>query len=75
MEQISLSLLIAVVFVAGFGWGQWWAERQIRAERTALESGRISVSMPVDKEQATATMGLLKTLMEQVEQDKANLAR
>lgn len=75
MEQISLGLLIAVVFMAGWGWGQWYAERAVRAERAALEKGRVSVSMPMNPDDAAATMGLLKELIEQVERDKATLAR
>lgn len=70
METISWLLPIAIVFIAGFGWGQWNAERNIRTERTALEKGRVSVSMPMNPDDAAATMELLKNLIEQVERDK-----
>ncbi|MGK0657626.1 MULTISPECIES: hypothetical protein [unclassified Methylococcus] len=65
-----MNLLVVIVFVAGFGWGQWWAERQIRIERASLEIGRLSVSMPMNPDDAAATFGLLKTLMEQVERER-----
>lgn len=68
-EYAGVVLLLAFVFVAGWGWGQWWAERTIRAERVAQDRGRISVSMPMKPADAAATMGLLKSLIEQVERD------
>lgn len=73
-EYTGVVVLLAFVFVAGFGWGQWWAERTIRAERAAQDNGRISVSMPMKPDDAAATMGLLKSLIEQVEQGKGGAA-
>lgn len=69
-NYIGVIVLLAFVFVAGWGWGQWWAERTIRAEQTKMVGGRLSVSMPMKPDDAAATMGLLKDLIEQVEQAK-----
>lgn len=74
-EHTGIVVLLTFVFVAGWGWGQWWAERTIRAERASHDKGRISLSMPMKPEDAAATMGLLKSLMEQVEQDKDGVAQ
>lgn len=73
-EYTGVVVLLAIVFVAGWGWGQWWAERTIRAERAAQDNGRISVSMPMKPDDAAATMGLLKNLIDQVEQEKGGAA-
>lgn len=67
MEHFSIWLLIFIVFSAGFGWGKWYAERSIRIERSAIERGRVSLSMPMDKDNATATMKLLTDFIEKVE--------
>lgn len=67
----EIAVLIAVVFLAGFGWGQWWSERTIRAEQTELTAGRITISMPMDKDKAADTLGLLRDLVKQVENEKA----
>jgi hypothetical protein len=72
MSAELTALLVAVfVFLAGFGWGQWWSERTIRAEQTELTAGRITVSMPMDKDKAADTLGLLRELVQQVENEKA----
>lgn len=73
-DYTEVVVLLAFVFVAGWGWGQWWAERTIRAERATQEKGRISISMPMKPDDAAATMGLLKSLIEQVEQGKDGAA-
>jgi hypothetical protein len=73
-EYTGVVVLLAFVFVAGWGWGQWWAERAIRAERAAQDKGRISVSMPMKPEDAAATMGLLKDLMQRVEHETGGTA-
>ena len=60
--SVSVWIVIAVTFAAGFGWGQFVAERRTKAERL----GRIVVSMPMDQEFAADTMRLLASTIEQV---------
>lgn len=67
---MGIWLLIAVVFVGGFGWGQWWAERRIRAEQAVLVKDRVTVSMPMDPEDAAATLGLLEQLVLKVQRER-----
>jgi hypothetical protein len=71
--RIEIVALLVVVFIAGFGWGRWWSERTIRAEQLALNSGRLTVSMPMDKDKdkASDTLGLLRDLVQMVENEKA----
>lgn len=71
MEQISIGILVMIVFIAGWGWGQWYSERNIRAERSELEKGRVSISMPMHNDDAKNMMRLLNELIEQVDADKA----
>jgi hypothetical protein len=66
----SIAAAALILFAAGFGWGQWRAEKQLRQERTALEANRVLVSMPMHADHASKMMGLLKDLIEQVESDK-----
>ena len=71
MSAELTALLVAVfVFLAGFGWGQWWSERTIRAEQNANIEGRINVSMPMDKDKAADTLGLLRELVQQVDRER-----
>jgi hypothetical protein len=69
-KEIVMSLVIyaALFFVAGWGWGQWWAERCARRDKAAMERGRMSVSMPVHPDQAAETLRLLSALMKQVDE-------
>lgn len=59
----TMVLYAAIFFMAGVGWGQWWAERQLRNET----KGRMQVTMPVNPEDAATTMRLLATLVEEAE--------
>lgn len=61
--SISAWVLIVVAFVAGFGWGQFFAERRTKTE----SAGRIVVSMPLDQKFAADTMRLLAHTIEQVQ--------
>jgi hypothetical protein len=70
VEKISLLILIAVIFTAGFGWGQWYAEKSIRRERLRLTSGRFEISMPMNQDDAHSMITLLKELIEEVERKK-----
>jgi hypothetical protein len=70
VEKISLLILIAVIFTAGFGWGQWYAERSIRQERLRLTSGRFEISMPMNQDDAAAMLTLLKDLIDEVKHRK-----
>ena len=63
----AMVIYAALFFVAGWGWGQWWAERCARRERRALEAGRLNVSMPVNPENASETLRVLSVLMKQVD--------
>lgn len=64
----------AVFFACGWGWGQWWAERNARHERRALEAGRITVSMPANAEDAATTLELLSVLVKEAEIKRAKKA-
>lgn len=66
----TMVLYAAIFFACGWGWGQWWNERQIRAEQRELANGRMNVSMPVKPEDAAATMKMLAALIEQVEAER-----
>lgn len=68
---IQVWLVLIAVFLAGFGWGQWYSEHKIRAERESIERGRLTVSMPLNPDDAAATMGLLKELVEKVKSETA----
>jgi len=70
VENIGFWVIVLIIFFAGWGWGQWLTERSIRIEKTAVDRGRLTVSMPMKPEDAAATMGLLKNLIEQVEAEK-----
>lgn len=71
----TMVLYAAIFFVCGWGWGQWWNERQIRAEQGKLVKGRMNVSMPVKPEDAAATMKLLAALIEQAEAERKAAAQ
>ena len=63
-------LLIAIVFMAGFGWGQWfeaWNHKRIIAKR---DESKLTVSMPVKADDAAQVMALLKELVEEAERMK-----
>ena len=64
----------AVFFACGWGWGQWWAERNARHERRALEAGRITVSMPADPQDAALTLQLLSALVRKAEAERGKTA-
>ncbi|MBL8474435.1 MAG: hypothetical protein JNM98_21785 [Rhodocyclaceae bacterium] len=66
----TMVLYAAIFFLAGVGWGQWWTERQIRLANEAAVKGRMQVNMPVNPEDAAATMKLLATLVEKAEADR-----
>ena len=63
----SMVIYAALIFVAGWGWGQWWAERCARRDKAAMERGRLNVSMPVDADKASETLRVLSVLMKQVD--------
>ena len=63
-------LVAALWFFGGWGWGQWWAERNARHERQALEAGRIAVSMPADPQDAALTLQLLSALVRKAEAER-----
>lgn len=67
---VSLLVLIIVTFLCGFGWGQWYAERSIRKDKSFMEANKLFVSMPAKSEDASKVLGLLKDLMDKVEADR-----
>lgn len=73
-DYTGVVVLMAFIFVAGWGWGQWWAERTIRSERATMDKGRMTVAMPMKPDDAAATMRLLADLIEQAEQKKDGAA-
>ena len=66
----TMLLYAAVFFFCGWGWGQWWAERQVRQERRALEAGRLTVSLPADPKDAAVTLELLSELVKKAERQR-----
>lgn len=67
VRPIIFTTAIICVFVSGFGWGQWVSERAIRKERMELDSGRLVVSMPMDREEASMVFETLKILRKKAE--------
>ena len=63
----SMVIYAALFFVAGWGWGQWWAERCARRDKASMERGRLNVSMPVNPDNASETLRVLSVLMKQVD--------
>lgn len=66
----TMVLFAATFFGAGWGWGQWWAERVVRQQKVELESGRIAVSMPANLDDASKTMTMLATLLRAAEEER-----
>lgn len=62
----TMILYAAIFFGAGVGWGQWWAERQLRQET----KGRVQVTMPVNPEDAAATLEMLSLMVKKAEMDR-----
>ena len=60
--EIIAWVVILIVFVSGFGWGQWFAERAIRKERSKLEQGRHFVSVPMHQDEAHLVFKTIKNL-------------
>ena len=67
----TMVLYAALFFAAGCGWGQWWAERNARKERAALERGRLLVSMPINAKDAANALDMLHDLMRTAESERA----
>ena len=61
-------LVAALWFFGGWGWGQWWAERCARRDKSTLERGRMNVSMPVHPDNAAETLRVLSALMKQADE-------
>lgn len=64
--NMSVWILIAVVFVAGFGWGRWYEEWSAKQEISKRDEHKLTVSMPMKGDDAQAVMSLLKNLIDQV---------
>ena len=62
------SVIAVIFFVSGFGWGQWFAERAIRKERSNLEQGRLFVSVPMHKDEAHLVFETIKNLAERAKE-------
>lgn len=69
---LSLLTVAAFFFLAGVGWGQWWAERQIRRAAAAQAKGRLQVAMPVNPQDAAAILALLAENFKKVEAERAS---
>ena len=67
IESVRWWIVAVLWFFGGWGWGQWWAERQVRQERRALEAGRVTVSMPANADDAAAAMEMLAELVRKAE--------
>lgn len=68
--EIIAWVVILIVFVSGFGWGQWFAERAIRKERVKLEQGRLFVSVPMHKDEAHLVFETLLNLAKRAEEKR-----
>lgn len=70
--KVNIAYLVSVIavifFVCGFGWGQWFAERSIRKEKSKLEQGRLFVSVPMHKDHASKIFESIKILSELAEE-------
>lgn len=74
MDKSTISALIGLsfVFVCGFGWGQWFAERSIRKDRSRLDHERMIISVPMNKDDAQATFELLSEIIKKVKSERGN---
>ena len=70
----TMALYAALFFGAGWGWGQWWAERCSRQEKRGLEAGRILVSMPARPDDAAASLRMLADLVSRAEAQRGEAA-
>lgn len=68
--MLSLLTVAAFFFLAGVGWGQWWAERQIRRSAAAQAKGCLRVAMPADPQDAAAILALLAEICKKVEAER-----
>lgn len=67
--MVSMSILIAVVFIAGFGWGQWYEAWRAKRELSKRDEHKLTISMPMKGEDAEAVVSLLKNLIRQARED------
>ena len=67
---VTMVIYAVLFFGAGWGWGQWWAERCARRDKSVMERGRLIVSMPVHPNEASETLRTLSVLMKQAEERK-----
>lgn len=68
--EIGMWLLILIIFTAGFGWGQWYANMRAKAKSDSDSLQRLVVSMPMDAEQAKNVFSLLHNLVEAVDSEQ-----
>ena len=71
-DPIAIACAAAIIFFSGFGWGKSFAERSIRKEQADLHKGRVVVSMPMREENASNMLGLLHSLLREVEEKEAS---
>ena len=64
---VTMVIYAVLFFGAGWGWGQWWAERCARRDKSTMDRGRLSVSTPVNPDNASETLRVLSQLMKQAE--------
>lgn len=74
MDKSTIVALVGLsfVFICGFGWGQWFAERSIRKDRSKLEQERMLVSVPMNKDDAQATLELISLIIKKVKSERGN---
>lgn len=69
-NKLNLLIIIFIIFMCGFGWGRWFAEKSIRKERIELERARLLVSVPMLPEQASKVFESLRILSELSDKDE-----
>jgi hypothetical protein len=66
MNNVASTVVLIIIFLAGFGWGRWYEDYKLRADN----AGRITISMPMEPEDAEATLGLLHQIVRKVMRDR-----
>lgn len=72
MDKSTIIVLVSIclVFLLGFGWGQWFAERSIRKEKTDSEQGRLVVSVPMHGDDASQVFEAISIMAKKAREDR-----
>jgi len=61
-SNILYDIFLFFIFASGFGWGKWHAESSARKEKILAEEGRLVVSVPMNKDDASRVFEALSIL-------------